>query len=243
MTADEVLTRLRTLADPARLPGMARYGIATGNALGVTVGELRTLAKEIGRDHALAAQLWDSGAHEARILASLVDDPALADDEQLERWAAGFDSWDLCDQVCQNLFRYAPAAWTKAAEWTSRPELFVRRAGFTLMAGLAVAEKRADEERFEALLGPLSAGADDDRPLVRKSASWALRAIGKRSTRLNRRAIETAERLQAGGTARWVGTDALRELTGPAVRKRLSRLGSGFRIVQRFFFRRSWVRG
>jgi 3-methyladenine DNA glycosylase AlkD len=228
VTADEVLARLRGLAVPSRLPGMARYGIGTGNAVGVTVTELRGVAKELGRQHDLARELWDSGVHEARILASLVDDPALVDDAQFERWAAEFDSWDLCDQVCQNLFRYAPAAWTKAAEWTARPELFVRRAGFTLMAGLAVAEKRADDERFAALLGPLADGADDDRPLVRKGASWALRAIGKRSSGLNRRAIETAEQLRArGGAARWVGTDALRELTGPAVRKRLSRLGSG----------------
>ena len=229
MAVDEVLTRLRTLADPSRLPGMARYGIATGNALGVTVGELRTVAREIGRDHALAARLWDSGVHEARILASLVDDPSLADDDQFERWAAGFDSWDLCDQVCQSLFRRSPPAWGKAVEWTARPELFVKRAGFALMAGLAVLDKQADDARFEALLGPLSAGAQDDRPLVRTAASWALRAIGKRSTRLNRRAIETAERLQAGGTARWVGTDALRELRSPAVQARLDRSSPGSR--------------
>ncbi|TFV80187.1 DNA alkylation repair protein [Blastococcus sp. CT_GayMR20] len=205
---------------------MARYGIGTGTALGVTVTELRGVARGIGRDHELAGGLWDSGIHEARILASLVDDPALVDDAQFERWGAGFDSWDLCDQVCQNLFRYAPAAWTKATEWTTRPEPFVKRAGFTLMAGLAVAEKRADDERFAALLGPLAAGADDDRPLVRKGASWALRAIGKRSRDLNRRAIETAEELRArGGGARWVGTDAMRELSSPAVQARLGSRG------------------
>jgi len=227
MTADEVIARLRALADPSRLAGMARYGIGTGHALGVTVTELRGVAKGIGRDHDLAGGLWDSGVHEARILASLVDDPALVDDAQFERWAAGFDSWDLCDQVCQNLLRYAPAAWTKAADWTTRPELFVRRAGFTLIAGLAVAEKRVDDERFAGLLAPLAAGADDDRPLVRKGASWALRAIGKRSSGLNRRAIETAEELRArGGAARWVGTDALRELSSPAVHERLGRTGT-----------------
>ncbi len=224
MTPDQVLAELRRLAVPERLAGMARYGIGTGTALGVTVTELRGVAKGIGRDHDLADGLWDSGIHEARILASLVDDPALVDDAQFERWAAGFSSWDLCDQVCQNLFRYAPAAWTKAVEWTTRPEPFVKRAGFTLMAGLAVAEKRADDERFAALLGPLAAGADDERPLVRKGASWALRAIGKRSRDLNRRAIETAEELRArGGGARWVGTDAVRELSSPAVQERLSR--------------------
>ncbi|MGY2066940.1 DNA alkylation repair protein [Blastococcus sp. SYSU DS0619] len=223
-SVDEVLARLRALADPARLPGMARYGIATEHAYGVTVGELRAVAKEIGRDRDLAAQLWDSGGHEARILASLLDDPARVDDAQFERWAAGFDSWDLCDQVCQNLLRYAAPAWTKAVEWTTRPEPLVKRAGFTLMAGLAVAEKRTDDERFAALLAPLAAGADDDRPLVRKGASWALRAIGKRSTGLHRLAIETAEQLRAGGAgARWAGADALRELHSPAVRERLAR--------------------
>jgi 3-methyladenine DNA glycosylase AlkD len=203
---------------------MARYGIATEHAYGVTVAELRALAKGIGRDHRLAADLWGSGVHEARILASLLDDPALVDDEQLERWAAGFDSWDLCDQVCQNLFRRSPHAWVKAVEWTTRPEPLVKRAAFTLMAGLAVADRRADDERFAALLAPLAAAADDDRPLVRKGASWALRAIGKRSAGLHRLAIATAEQLRVrGGGARWVGTDALRKLREPAVLDRLAR--------------------
>jgi 3-methyladenine DNA glycosylase AlkD len=222
-TADEVLSRLRALADPSRLPGMARYGIATDHAYGVTVRELRTVASEIGRDHDLADGLWDSGVHEARILASLVDDPALVDGAQFERWAAAFDSWDLCDQVCQNLFRFADPAWAKAAEWAGRSELFVKRAGFSIMAGLAVAGRRADDERFAALLGPLADGADDDRPLVRKGASWALRAIGKRSSRLNAAAVETALRLRetGGRGARWVGADALRELRSEPVQRRI----------------------
>jgi 3-methyladenine DNA glycosylase AlkD len=193
---------------------MARYGIATEHAYGVTVAELRRLARELGRDHDLAAALWDSGVHEARILASLVADPRLADEAQFEAWAAEFDSWDLCDQVCQNLFRHAPPAWAKAVEWTSRPELFVKRAGFSLIAGLAVADKKSPDERFAALLGPVAAAADDDRPLVRKGASWALRAIGKRSPGLRALAVETADELRnhGGKGARWVGTDALREL-------------------------------
>lgn len=218
MTVESVLDRLEGLADPSRLAGMARYGIATEHALGVTVAELRVIAKEVGRGHDLAWELWNTGLHEARILASLVDDPALVDDAQFERWAADFDSWDLCDQVCQNLFRYSPPAWTKAAEWTHREEPLVKRAGFTLMAGLAVADKRADDARFaallEPLLEPLVAGADDDRPLVRKGASWALRAIGKRSPELHGLATATAEGLRAAGGrgARWVATDVLREL-------------------------------
>ena len=220
---EDVLARLRALADPTRLAGMARYGIGTDSAYGVTVTELRAVARELGRDHDLAEALWDSGVHEARILASLVDDAALVDDAQFERWAAGFESWDLCDQVCQNLFRHAHPAWRKAVEWTQRPELFVRRAGFSLMAGLAVADKKADDERFAALLEPLADGADDDRPLVRKGASWALRSIGKRSPRLNAAAIETAQRLHESDArgARWVAADALRELRSEAVQRRL----------------------
>jgi 3-methyladenine DNA glycosylase AlkD len=221
---EDVLARLRALADPSRLPGMARYGIGTDTAYGVTIGELREVAKELGRDHDLAAALWETGVHEARILASLVDDAVLVDDGQFERWAAGFDSWDLCDQVCQNLFRHASPAWTKAVEWTQRPELFVRRAGFSLMAGLAVADKETDDAQFAALLEPLADGADDDRPLVRKGASWALRSIGKRSPQLNAAAIETALRLRDSDArgARWVAADALRELRSEAVQRRLA---------------------
>jgi 3-methyladenine DNA glycosylase AlkD len=214
VTADDALAALRALADPSRLPGMARYGIATEHALGVTVRELRTVAGELGREHRLAAELWDSGVHEARILASLVEDPTLVDEAQFERWAAGFDSWDLCDQVCQNLVRHTARAWETALAWSSRPETFVKRAGFATMAGLAVADKRSDDARFEPFLRAIAERADDDRPIVRKGASWALRAIGKRNPALRARAVETALALREGGRgARWVGADALRELS------------------------------
>ena len=206
MTVDEVLARLAAVSDPSRLAGMARYGIATEHAYGVTLPELRTLARELGRDHELAAALWATGVHEARILAGMVDEPALVDDAQFERWAHDFDSWDLCDQVCANLFRRTPRAYAKAVEWTGRDELFVKRAGFALMAGLVVADKRADDARFAAFLEPLAAGADDDRDLVRKGASWALRSIGKRSTALNALAIGTAMELSGQhGSRRAVG--------------------------------------
>src|SRR5215213_6737861 len=165
MTVGAILGRLSGLADRSRLPGMARYGIATEHALGVTVAALRVVAKDVGRNHDLAGELWDTAVHEARILASLLDEPALVDGAQFDRWAADFDSWDLCDQVCQNLFRYAAPAWVKAAEWAGRAEPLVKRAGFTLMAGLAVADKRADDSGFAAFLEPLARGADDDRPL------------------------------------------------------------------------------
>jgi 3-methyladenine DNA glycosylase AlkD len=209
----EVLGRLRALADPARLEGMSRYGIGGAETLGVTVAELRALAKELGRSHELAAGLWDSGIHEARILASLVEEPAAVTERQLDEWAAGLDSWDVCDQLCQNLVRHTSFAWTRALEWSARPEPFVKRAGFAVMAGLAVADKRSDDDRFEPFLQAVAERADDDRPIVRKGASWALRQIGKRSPGLRARAVETAQQLRAGGRgARWVGTDALREL-------------------------------
>ena len=213
MAADEVLDRLRGLADPARLAGMARYGIGAGTALGVTVAELRALAKEVGRSHDLAAALWASGVHEARILASLVEEPDRVTAEQLDGWAAGFASWDLCDQVCQNLVRHTPFAAPLALAWSGRPEPYVKRAGFAVMAGLAVADKTADDDRFEPFLQAVAERAEDERTVVRKGASWALRQIGKRSPALHVRAVETARGLLSGGPgARWVGRDALREL-------------------------------
>jgi 3-methyladenine DNA glycosylase AlkD len=211
--AADVLGRLRQLADPSRVEGMARYGIGGADVLGVTVAELRVLARELGRDHDLAAALWASGVHEARILASVVEDPAAVDGEQLDAWAADLDSWDLCDQVCQNLVRHTPHAWAKALEWSARPEPYVRRAGFAVMAGLAVADKRSDDGRFEPFLRAVAERADDDRPIVRKGASWALRQIGKRSPGLRERAVATARELGSGGRgARWVAADVLREL-------------------------------
>jgi 3-methyladenine DNA glycosylase AlkD len=211
---EAALARLHALADPARLAGMARYGIGGGTAIGVTVAELRTLAKELGRSHALAAQLWDSGVHEARILASLVEEPTAVDEAQLDRWVTDLDSWDLCDQFCQNLVRHTACAWGKALEWSGREEPFVKRAGFATMAGLAVADKKAGDERFAPFLRAVAERADDDRPIVRKGASWALRQIGKRNPALRDRAVEIALALRDGGPgARWVGSDALRELT------------------------------
>jgi 3-methyladenine DNA glycosylase AlkD len=213
MTAEEVLARLRGLADPSRLAGMGRYGIGGGTAIGVTVTELRALAKELGRSHELATGLWASGVHEARILASLVEEPAAVDSEQLDAWATDLASWDLCDQVCQNLVRHTPFAWTKALEWSARPEPFVKRAGFAVMAGLAVSDKAAEDERFEPFLRAVADRADDERDLVRKGASWALRQMGKRSPGLRARAVDTAVALRDGGRgARWVGADVLREL-------------------------------
>jgi 3-methyladenine DNA glycosylase AlkD len=219
----EVINRLRLLGDPDRLEGMARYGIATGHAYGVSIPELRGLATEVRSDHQLALSLWDSSIHEARILASMIDDPALVDEAQMERWAGDLDSWDLCDQVCANLFRHTPFAYAKASEWSSRAEQFVKRAGFALIAGLAVADKRAPDERFAAFLPLVVRESGDDRNLVKKAVNWALRQIGKRNQHLNALAIDTALELQreSSKSAHWIAADALRELRSQSVQDRL----------------------
>jgi len=214
MECGEVLERLRSQANPANVAGMARYGINTKGTLGVPVKLLRGLAREIGKDHDLALELWASGVHEARILATLVDELERVTPGQMNRWARDFDSWDVCDQACQNLFRYSPKAFAKAAEWSQARGEFVRRAGFSLMAGLAVKAKTAPNGAFEAFLPLIVGAAGDSRNMVKKAANWALRGIGKRNPRLRKLAIATAEEIRAQGTpsARWIASDALREL-------------------------------
>jgi 3-methyladenine DNA glycosylase AlkD len=212
--SEDILATLRAHANPANVAGMARYGINPSGTLGVPIPILRKLAKECGRSHELAAALWESGVHEARILATLVDDPARVTKGQMDRWARDLDSWDVCDQACQNLFRYTPFAFDKAAQWArARPE-FVRRAGFSLMAGLAVKSKDAPDAQFEAFFALIEAAATDDRNMVKKAVNWALRQIGKRNTRLRVKAIAKAEEIRAmeSRAARWIAADALREL-------------------------------
>jgi 3-methyladenine DNA glycosylase AlkD len=214
MTASEILASLRTHASPENVAGMARYGISTAGTLGVPVVVIRRLAKQVGRSHELAAELWASGIHEARILATIVDRPEWVTRRQMNQWARDFDSWDVCDQACQNLFRYTPFAWAMAAKWAGAEREFVRRAGFSLLAGLAVKDKGAADADFEALLPLIARASTDERNLVKKAVNWALRSIGKRSPYLRRAAIAAAEDI--GGidsrAARWIASDALREL-------------------------------
>jgi 3-methyladenine DNA glycosylase AlkD len=214
MDAPELIAILRAHADTANVAGMTRFGINPENTLGVSMPFLRKLARQAGKSHALARDLWASGIHEARILATLVDDPALVTPGQMDRWARDFNSWDVCDQACQNLFRYTPFAFAKAAEWPHRKPEFVRRAGFALMAGLAVKAKNAADSDFEAFLPLIEEAAGDARNFVRKAVNWALRQIGKRNPRLRARAIATARAIgrQHSRSARWIASDALREL-------------------------------
>ncbi len=223
ITCSDILAHLQSLAKPENVAGMARYGINTDHTYGVSMPILRQFARGIGKDHRLAAALWSSGVHEARILASLVDDPALVTEEQMDRWVADFDSWDVCDQCCSNLFTRTPLAYRKAIEWSSGQKEFTKRAGFVLMATLAVKDKKGPDGQFEPFFANIKMGATDDRNFVRKAVNWALRQIGKRSLDLNRKAIDTAQqiRLIDSASARWIAADALRELSGPAVQKKL----------------------
>jgi 3-methyladenine DNA glycosylase AlkD len=211
------------MGDPARVAGMARDGIETSAAVGVTVTELRRLARGLGRDHELAAALWSSGVHEARLLASLVEDPALVTEEQMETWVSELDSWDVCDGVCGNVFDKTPFALDKAVEWAAREPEFEKRAGFALMAWAAVHRKDLPDRAFAGLLPAIRDGSTDDRTYVKKAVSWALRQIGKRSPGLNAKAIRTAERIGRidARASRWISRDVLRELRSDAIRARL----------------------
>lgn len=195
---------------------MARFGINRHKALGISIPTLRAMAKRIGRDHALARQLWASGIHEARILASIIDEPDKVTSRQMERWVRDFDSWDVCDQCCGNLFDKTPFAYRKAAAWSRRREEFVKRAGFALMAALAVHDKETGDAAFVKFLRLIERAAADDRNFVKKAANWALRQIGKRNGQLRRDAIKTAREIQKidSRAARWIAADALRELSG-----------------------------
>jgi 3-methyladenine DNA glycosylase AlkD len=227
MSADErardVVRALELLGDRSRLEGMARFGIDTSSAVGVTVTELRRFARDLGHDHELAAALWASGVHEARLLASLVDEPAMVSVAQMEAWVADLDSWDVCDGVCGNLFDRTPFALDKAVEWSSREPEFQKRAAFALMASAAVHRKDLPDAAFASLLPVIRAQTTDERNYVKKAVSWALRQIGKRSSGLNPLAIRTAEQIERidSRAARWVARDALRELRSDAVQARL----------------------
>jgi len=202
---------------------MERFGINPRNTYGVSIPVLRTMAKELGKSHSLALKLWESGIHEARILASMMDVPDRVTNEQMERWVKDFDSWDVCDQCCSNLFDKTELAYQKAYEWSSRPEEFVKRAGFVLMAALAVHDQKAPNARFLKFLKTIRREAADERNFVRKAVNWSLRQIGKRNLELNRAAIVTAKTIRKmdSNGARWIASDALRELTSAAVYKRL----------------------
>ncbi len=205
--------------------GMARYGIASANMLGVSVANIRVLAKRIGRNHDLAPLLWKTGIYEARMLVGFVAEPARVTSAQMDRWCRDFDSWAICDHLCFHLFDRTPHAWKKVEQWSDAPAEFVRRAAFALLASLALHDKTCADKPFLDSLRLIERAATDERNFVKKGVNWALRGIGRRNARLHAAAVPVARRLSLSSNtaARWVGKDALKELTGPAVLRRIAK--------------------
>jgi 3-methyladenine DNA glycosylase AlkD len=222
-TVEEVVAQLRPLARLNALEGMARFGIATESALGVSMPDLRAMGKSLGRNHELALALWRKPLRETRILASLVADPQRMAEELMDSWARDFADWEVCDQCCINLFGKTPLVRHFAMKWSGAELEFVKRAGFVLIARIATTDKRADNASFEPFFALITRESTDRRNYVRKAVNWALRQIGKRNRTLNERAIAVARALveSEDKTARWIGSDALRELTSSSALARL----------------------
>lgn len=225
MTAAEVLAWLEAEGNEETVAGMTRFGIPNDRAFGVPMGEMRKFAKRIGRDHALALELWDAGWYEARTVAVLVADPDEISREQADAWVREMDSWAICDTACFHLFDRTEFAWDAVPDWTASEEEFVRRAGYALIWALSVHDREAPDDRFVEALEVIERGATDERNFVKKAVNMALRATGKRNAALNDAAIETARRLadSGDGTAAWIGRHALRELESDKVQARLSK--------------------
>lgn len=223
VSVEAVLSALRGFARSDQLEGMARYGMAVEGRLGVNIPVLRKMAKNLGRDHALALKLWESEIAEARILAAMIADPTQLTEVQMEAWVQDFNSWDVCDQVCLNLFDKTPFAWDKVRQWATRSEEFVKRAAFALIACLAWHNAQASDDAFIQFIPLIVDAAQDERNYVKKSVSWALRQIGKRNLKLHQIAIHTAEELakSASKSARWIASDVLKDLTRLEVHERL----------------------
>jgi 3-methyladenine DNA glycosylase AlkD len=220
-----ILRHLRSLGDPKAVEGMARFGITTRKVFGVSTPDLRKTAKEIGKNHDLAQELWSTGVLEARAIAALIDEPAKVTEKQMERWVRDFDNWAVCDGCCMNLFDKTSFAWMKVIEWSKREREYEKRAAFALIAVLAVHDKEAEDKQFLSVLPIIKREATDERNFVKKAVNWALRQIGKRNLALNKKAIQTAKEIQRLDckSARWIAADALRELTSAAVQRRLAR--------------------
>ena len=224
VSVEDILKKLRDKAKPANVEGMAKFGIVAEKRMGVSVPDMRKIAKETGKNHNLALELWKTGIPEARIVAALVGDPEKLTEKQMEDWVKDINSWDVCDQVCMNLFEKTPLVWKKIIDWSEREEEFVKRTAFALIACLAWHDKETEDEKFIGLLPVIKREATDERNFVKKAVNWALRNIGKRNTNLNRIAIKTAREIQLidSKAARWVASGAIRELESEAVQRRLS---------------------
>ena len=219
----EIIAKLKSLSNPKAVEGMAKYGITPEYTYGVSLPNLRKIARETCKNHELALELWNTNTRETRILASMVDEPKMVTEQQIEDWVKKFNYWEICDQCCMNLFEKTEFVYQKAIEWSSREEKFIKRAGFVLMARLAVSNKKADDAEFEEFFFIIKRESIDSRNYVKKAVNWALRQIGKRNIALNQEAIRISQEIQKidSKISRWIASDALRELTSDAIQKRL----------------------
>ncbi len=222
----KILSELKSMEDPSCVDGMARYGIRSEKCYGISMTKLTAIRRRVGKDHELAAGLWRSGIHDARVLACLIDDPRLVTEDQMDEWVTDFDNWAICDGCCIHLFGRTEFVQQKAKEWTRRKEEFVKRAGFALITTLTVHDKNADDKVFLKFLPAIEKASTDERVYVMKAVNWALRQIGKRNPNLNKEAIRTAERIHRLGSksAKWIASDALRELRSAPVKARFEKM-------------------
>ena len=223
MKLDEVIQELKSLSNPRSVEGMARFGISSEKTLGISIPNLRKLAKRCGSNHRLALELWQSQLHEARILASMVDNPIEVTPEQMDGWTADFNSWDVCDQCCLNLYVKTPRSFSRVVEWSGAKEEFVQRAAFALVACIAFKDKKATNKQLVTFLPLIERESKDGRNFVKKAVNWALRQIGKRNKALNKEALKSAYSIKEidSRSARWIAADAIRELESEAVQRRL----------------------
>lgn len=225
MNYRQIIQKLKSLENPENVKGMTRYGINPENNLGINVTTLRSIAREIGKNHNLALKLWNSGIHDARILAAHIDDPKLVTEEQMDSWVRDFNSWDVCDNACGHLFDKTSFGYKKAFEWSNKEEEFVKRAGFAIMAWSAVHDKKQGDQVFIDFLSVIKRESIDDRNYVKKAVNWALRNIGKRNIDMNKISIKTSKEILKidSKSARWIANDAIRELTSDKIQQRLKK--------------------
>ena len=224
MNAQQLISALHSLANPKAKEALSYFKIESKHALGIRTPELRKLAKQIGKNHELALELWQSEIFEARMLAALIAEPKKVTERLMEKWLKDFDNWGIVDCTCGELFDKTPFAYKKAIEWSTRKKEFEKRAAFSMMAILAVHDKKASDEKFLPFFPIIKREANDERNFVKKAVNWALRQIGKRNVKLNKLAIKTAKEIHQldSSTAKWIASDALRELQSEAIQKRLA---------------------
>ena len=223
VSVEDVLKILKAKARPDQIEGMTRYGMVAERRLGVSIPDIRKIAKEVGRNHELALDLWKTGIPDAKILAAMIDEPSKLSEEQMEDWVSGINSWDIGDQACMNLFEKTPLAWKKILDWSEQKEEFVKRTAFGLLACLAWHDKDAEDEKFIKFFPVIKREATDERNLVKKAVNWALRNIGKRNLNLNKASINVAKEIQRidSKAARWIASDAIKELESESIQRRL----------------------